>query len=70
LRFWLGLHFMTVAIIFFCGRFTSPLPIDIVTAFECALVVGGLVWLPTNREPGANPGRPRRCNRVNRETFF
>ena len=21
-------------------------------------------WLPTNREPGANPGRPRRCNRA------
>ena len=29
-----------------------------------ALVVGGLVWLPTNREPGANPGRPRRCKRA------
>jgi len=33
-------------------------------ATERALVVGSPVWLPTNREPGANPGRPRRCKRA------
>ena len=34
-------------------------------ASKRALVVGGLsFWLPTNREPGANPERPRRCDRA------